>query len=138
MWLHVISMISWFAALFYLPRLFIYHTENKDNEGFTKIVKVQEYKLYYYIGLPAMYATVLSGIALAFLYPTNIFTTGGWFHAKLFFIAILIVFFFSINVYRKQLENETCTKSSKWFRVYNEVPTILMMLIVAMVVVKPF
>jgi putative membrane protein len=138
LWFHIISLISWFAALFYLPRLFVYHKENEDNVGFVKVVKIQEYKIFKYIGVPAFWATIISGLALMYLYPTNIFTTGGWFHAKLFFVALLIIFFFSMDFYRKKLESRDCTKSGKFFRVYNEIPTILMLLIVAMVIVRPF
>jgi len=135
LWFHVISFISWFAVLFYLPRLFIYHTEHKENEGFVKVVKIQEYKLFKYIGVPAMWTTVISGSYL--IYEIG-FAGNTWLHAKLLFVAILIAYFFSMNFYRKQLEKDECQKSGKFFRMYNEVPTILMMLIVAMVVLKPF
>lgn len=135
LWFHVVSFISWFAVLFYLPRLFIYHTEHKENEGFVKVVKIQEYKLFKYIGIPAMWTTLLSGGYL--IYEIG-FAENTWLHAKLLFVAILIVYFFSMNFYRKQLEKDKCQKSGKFFRMYNEVPTILMMLIVAMVVFKPF
>ncbi len=135
LWFHVISFISWFSVLFYLPRLFIYHTEHKENEGFVKVVKIQEYKLFKYIGVPAMWTTLLSGAYL--IYEIG-FAGNTWLHAKLLFVAILLVYFFSMNFYRKQLEKDECQKSGKFFRMYNEVPTVLMMLIVAMVVFKPF
>jgi len=135
LWFHVVSFISWFAVLFYLPRLFIYHTEHKENEGFVKVVKIQEYKLFKYIGVPAMWTTLLSGAYL--IYEIG-FAGNTWLHVKLLFVAILLVYFFSMNFYRKQLEKDECQKSGKFFRMYNEVPTVLMMLIVAMVVFKPF
>lgn len=138
LWFHVISMVSWFAVLFYLPRLFVYHAENNDNEGFLKVVKVMEYKIFQYIGVPAFWATLLSGIALIYLYPINIFSTGGWFHAKLLFVVMLIAYFFSLGMMRKRLEEDKDYKSGKFFRFYNEVPTILLILIVALVIVKPF
>ena len=138
LWFHIISMVSWFAVLFYLPRLFVYHVENADNKGFVEVVKVMEMKIYKYIGIPAFWATLLSGTALIFMYPTNIFTTGGWFHVKLFFVAILIAYFFSMGYYRRKLLLDNCTKSGKFFRIYNEGPTILLLIIVAMVIVKPF
>lgn len=138
LWFHIISMVSWFAVLFYLPRLFVYHAENADNAGFIEVIKVMEMKIYKYIGVPAFWATLLSGIALAVMYPTNIFTSGGWFHAKLLFVAILIGYFFSMGYYRKKLLEDDRIKSGKFFRIYNEGPTILLLLIVAMVVVKPF
>ncbi len=137
-WFHIISLISWFAVLFYLPRLFVYHAENVDKPQFLEVVKVMEMKIYRYIGVPAFWATVISGTALAFMYPTNIFTTGGWFHVKLFFVAILIAYFYSMGYYRNKLLENDSYKTGKFFRVYNEGPTILMLIIVAMVVVKPF
>ena len=142
LWFHIVSMVSWFAVLFYLPRTFVYHVENADNEGFVKVVKVMEYKLYKYIGIPAFWATLLSGLALMYLatehYGTSIFQMGGWFHAKLLFVVILIGYFFSMGYYRKKLEADNRYKSGKFFRIYNEGPTLLLLIIVAMVIIKPF
>ena len=137
-WFHIISLISWFAVLFYLPRLFVYHAENADKAEFLEVVKVMEMKIYKYIGVPAFWATAISGTALAFMYPVNIFTTGGWFHVKLLFVAILIAYFYSMGYYRQKLLQDDRYKTGKFFRIYNEGPTILMLIIVAMVVVKPF
>jgi len=134
LWFHIISVISWFAVLFYLPRLYVYHAENIENSGFIEVAKVQEMKLFKYIGVPAMWATILSGSGLI----SEIGFSGGWLHAKLFFVAILIAYFYSLNVYRVQFLEDRCKKSGKFFRMYNEVPTLLMLLIVAMVVFKPF
>ena len=143
LWFHIIAMVSWFAVLFYLPRLFVYHAEHSDNAGFVEVVKIMEMKIYRYIGIPAFWATLISGITLIFLAKahyggTSLFDMGGWFHAKLFFVAILIAYFFSLGWMRKKLLADECTKSGKFFRAYNEVPTILLLLIVAMVIVKPF
>lgn len=135
LWFHVISFISWFAVLFYLPRLFVYHAENIDNVGFVEVVKVQEMKLYKYIGVPSMWATVLSGSYLSYEIG---FAGNGWLHTKIFFIVLLVAYFFSMDKYRKEFLEDRCTKSGKFFRVYNEVPTLLMLVIVAMVVFKPF
>jgi len=134
---HVMSFISWMAMLFYLPRLFIYHRENATIEAFTDIVKIQEYKLFKYIGVPAMWATIISGGTMLYLNPT-IFQGGGWMHAKLLFLAFLVAYHFSLEVLRKRLIVNPHYKSGKWFRFYNEVPTLLMIGIVIMVVVKPF
>jgi putative membrane protein len=142
-WFHIISFVSWFAALFYMPRLLVYHAENIDNEGFVEVVKVMEMKIYKYIGIPAMWATVLSGLAMIFLSTAhyggvNIMSTGGWMHAKITLVVILMGYFFSLGHFRKKLLNNECTKSGKFFRFYNEVPTILLFIIVAMVIIKPF
>ena len=134
-WFHILSFISWYAVLFYMPRLFVYHAENIQNEGFVEVVKVMEMKIYKYIGVPAMWATVLSGTYLAYELG---FGGNGWLHAKIFFVLILIAFFFSLGYFRVKFLNDECTKSGKFFRAYNEVPTLLLLVIVAMVIIKPF
>ena len=133
LWFHVISFISWFAVLFYLPRLYVYHMEHIDNKGFVEVIKIQEMKLYKYIGVPSMWATVLSGSALIFL--GNWFES--WLYIKVFFAILLIAYFFSLGVFRIKMLEDKCTKSGKFFRVYNEVPTLIMLVMVAMVVFKP-
>ena len=135
LWFHVISFISWFAVLFYLPRLFVYHAENIDNKGFTDVVKIQEFKLFKYIGVPAMWATVISGGYLAYSYG---FAGNGWLHDKITFVVLLMGYFFSMEKFRQDFAEDRCEKSGKFFRMYNEIPTVLMLLIVAMVVFKPF
>lgn len=135
LWFHILSLISWFAVLFYLPRLFVYHTENIKNEGFVKVIKVMEYKLFKYIGVPAMWATVLSGSYLAYEIG---FSGNGWLHTKIFFVLILMAYFFSLGKFRKTLESDECIKTGRFFRFYNEVPTLLLLVIVAMVIFKPF
>lgn len=135
LWFHVLSFISWFSALFYLPRLFVYHAENIENEGFVKVAKVQEYKLFKYIGVPAMWATLISGGYLAYSLG---FSGNAWLHAKILFVVFLVIYFISLEKFRRDFEADRCTKSGKFFRIYNEVPTLLMLVIVAMVVFKPF
>ena len=137
LWFHIISMVSWFAVLFYMPRLFVYHAEHAENKGFIEVVKIMELKIYKYIGIPAFWTTLISGLIMIYMVP-ELFSTGGWLHAKLLFVAILTVYFFSLGWMRKKLLVDECTKSGKFFRFYNEVPTILLLLIVAMVIVKPF
>ena len=131
---HVISVLSWMAMLFYLPRLYVYHQENSDKEEFIEIVKIQELKLYKYIGLPAMWATIISGVLMIIANP-ELFQHG-WFHAKLTVVILLIAYSFSLGYYRKQLANDTCIKSGKFFRAYNEIPTIFAILIVTFVIMK--
>jgi putative membrane protein len=135
LWFHVISFISWFAALFYLPRLFVYHAENIENKGFVEVAKIQEMKLFKYIGVPAMWATILSGSYMSYVIG---FSGNAWLHVKITLVLFLVVYFYSMNKYRIEFLEDRCTKSGKFFRVYNEIPTILMLFIVAMVVMKPF
>ena len=142
-WFHILSFTSWFAVLFYMPRLFVYHAENIENEGFVKVVKVMEMKIYKYIGVPAMWATVLSGVGMIFLSTShysgvNIMSTGGWLHAKIFLVVVLMAYFFSLGHYRKKFLDDSCSKSGKFFRAYNEIPTLLLLAIVALVIIKPF
>jgi len=134
---HVMSFVSWMAMLFYLPRLFIYHRENADTKAFTDIVEIQEYKLFKYIGVPAMWATLISGTTMLYL-NSSIFSSGGWMHAKLLFVAFLLAYHISLGKIRTIMIDNPHFKSSKWLRVYNEAPTLLMIFIVIMVVVKPF
>jgi len=134
---HVMSFVSWMAMLFYLPRLFIYHRENADTKAFTDIVEIQEYKLFKYIGVPAMWGTIISGAVMLYL-NSGIFSSGGWMHAKLLVLAFLIAYHFSLGKICKIMIENPHYKSSKWLRIYNEVPTLLMIFIVIMVVVKPF
>lgn len=134
--LHVISVISWMAVLFYLPRLFIYHTENKNNKDFIKIVKVMQYKLHKFIGIPAFLATVITGILMIAL-NIDIFKSGGWIHFKLTAAILMIAYYLHLSVIRKNLENDNYKYSSRFLRLYNEIPTILMIIIVIMAIVRP-
>ncbi|MEA3373361.1 MAG: protoporphyrinogen oxidase HemJ [Campylobacterota bacterium] len=133
---HVMSFSSWMAMLFYQPRLYVYHQEHKENSGFVDVVRIQENKLYNFIGTPALWATVISGSAMIALNPA-LFQSGMWLHIKLTAALVLIVYHFSLGYFRKKLLDGSCTKSGKFFRAYNEVPTIIMLIIVIMVIVKP-
>jgi len=134
---HVMSFMSWMAMLFYLPRLFVYHVEHATKSDFVEVVKIQEYKIYKFIGLPAFWATLLSGSAMLIINPI-LFDTGEWLYAKLVVVAIMTIYSFSLEYFRVQLENDECKRSGKFFRAYNEIPTLLSILIVAYVVVKVF
>jgi len=131
---HIVAVLSWMAMLFYLPRLYVYHQEHSEKKEFVEVVKIQEYKLYKYIGVPAMWATIASGALMLFINPSLLKTP--WMIAKLIVLVILIGYSFSLGVYQKQLEKDACTKSGRFFRAYNEVPTILGILIVTFVIIK--
>jgi len=133
---HVMSFMSWMAMLFYQPRLYVYHSEHADNPGFVEVVKIQEYKLFKYIGVPAMWATILSGATMLWLNPALLKMP--WMHAKLLFVAVLIAYHFTLEYHRKKLLENPTFKPGKFYRFYNEVPTLLMIGIVIFVVVKPF
>ena len=133
---HVMSFVSWMAMLFYQPRLYVYHAEHADNPGFVEVVKIQEYKLIKYIGVPAMWATILSGATMLWLNPALLRMP--WMHAKLLFVALLIAYHFTLEYHRKRLMENPRYKPGKFYRFYNEVPTLLMIGIVIFVVIKPF
>lgn len=129
------SFMSWMACLFYLPRLFVYHIEHMDKPDFVKIVEIQEYKLYKYIDVPAMIATIISGVVMFVLNPA-LFDIGIWAYAKIIALVFLIWYDLSMDYYRKQLLLKVCTKTGKFFRAYNEFPTFLSILIVTYVMMK--
>ncbi len=134
---HVMSFISWMAMLFYQPRLYVYHSENADNSGFVEVVQIQEYKLIKYIGTPAMWATIISGSVMLYL-NSALFQSGGWIYAKILLILFLVAYHFSLEMHRKKLLQNPRYKPGKFYRFYNEVPTLLMIGIVIFVVIKPF
>jgi len=134
---HVMSILSWMAMLFYQPRLYVYHVEHQQNgKCFTDVIKIQEKKLYKYIGVPAFWASLLSGSLMIYLNPSMLHQ-GYWLWIKLFAVSLMIIFHFYLGIVLKRLQEDKCTKSGKFFRVINEIPTILMIIIVIMVVVKP-
>lgn len=133
---HFAAFISWMAGLFYLPRLFVYHVEKFENKGFVEVVKIQEHKLFYQITQPAMIASVASGIWMIVLNPTLL--SVGYFHGKLLFAFLLVLYHCSCWYYLKQLKADKCKKSGIFFRAYNEGPTVIMIGILIFMIVKPF
>ena len=131
---HIIAVLSWMSMLFYMPRLFVYHQEHKDKKDFTDVVKVQERKIYKVIGMPAMWATIVSGGTIIFLNPALL--EQGWMIAKIIMLAFMVTYSFSLEYFRKVLERDECTKNGQFFRAYNEVPTLLAILIVTFVITK--
>ena len=132
---HVMAFMSWMAMLFYLPRLFVYHVEHANKPQFGEVVKIQEYKIYHYIGHPAMWATIASGVLMIIINP-YLLQSGAWLYAKIAVLLLLIAYSYSLEYYRKKLESGKCIKNGKFFRAYNEVPTFLSILIVVYVVLK--
>jgi putative membrane protein len=125
------------AMLFYLPRLFVYHVEHQEKKEFVEVVKIQEMKIYKYIGYPAMWATFLSGGWMLYLNP-SILESGGWMHAKIFVVVFLIIYSLSLDYFRKELSQNRYNYSGAFYRAYNEVPTLLSLLIVGYVITKTF
>ena len=131
---HIIAVLSWMSMLFYMPRLFVYHQEHKDKKDFTDVVKIQEEKIYKVIGLPAMWATILSGATLIYINPSLL--DNSWMIAKLVVLVLMVAYSFSLEYFRKVLEQDKCSKNGQFFRAYNEVPTLFAILIVTFVITK--
>lgn len=134
---HVISVITLMAVIFYLPRLFIYHLENKDKREFVEVVKVMERRLHKFIGIPSFWIVLLTGLGMLFINP-SIFKSGGWIHAKITLAILMLTYYISLAVFLKRIQSDNCKLSSKFFRIYNEIPTVLLIIIVILVIVRPF
>jgi len=134
--LHLISVISWMAGLLYLPRIFIYHVENLKDKNTSSIFKTMERKLYFYIMTPAMILTWLFGLILISSLGIEVLSAI-WIKLKLVLVILLTLYHFYLHKLLGDLKLDKNTKSSKFFRIINEVPTILLILIVFIVVFKP-
>ena len=134
--LHLIAVISWMAGLLYLPRIFVYHVENIHNENIKKIFQTMEKKLFFYIMMPAMILAWVLGLILIFILGFEILSTF-WIKLKLLFVFLLTFYHFYLSHCLNNLRLGKNTKTSKFFRIINEVPTILLILIVFVVVFKP-
>ena len=134
--LHLIAVISWMAGLLYLPRIFVYHVENLNDQNSSSIFKTMERKLFFYIMMPAMILSWIFGLILIFTIGIDIFFTL-WVKLKLLFVILLTIYHFYLSKLLKDFSLNRNTKSSKFFRILNEVPTILLILIVFIVIFKP-
>ena len=134
--LHLIAVISWMVGLLYLPRIFVYHVENSEKKETTEIFEVMEKRLYFYIMRPAMILSWLFGIILIYISGIDIFSQL-WMHIKLGLVVLLTIYHEYLGVCLKSLKLKTNTKTSKFFRIINEVPTILLIFIIFIVIFKP-
>jgi putative membrane protein len=134
--LHLIAVVSWMAGLLYLPRIFVYHVENKEKKEATNIFEVMEKKLFYYIMRPAMIFTWIFGLVLIYLNGIEIFSQL-WMQIKIVLVLLLSAYNDYLGKCLVALRNNSNTKSSKFFRIINEVPTIMLILIVFLVIFKP-
>lgn len=126
---HICAFVSWMAMLFYLPRLYVYHAENIANGGFTSVAKIQERKLYNGIGWLGMGVTIASGLAIFLLYKPELIKMP-YFHLKLTCGVLLVIYHFSLGFFLARFRDDKCKLSGKFFRFYNEVPTLIMIFIV--------
>ncbi len=137
--LHFIAVISWMAGLLYLPRIFVYHVDVEPGGEADRIFQIMEVKLLRIIMMPAMLVSWVTGLGLFWnLYGFGIFSADFWFYAK--FTAVITMTWFHFFLTRRQMDfaGERNTRTGRFYRVVNEVPTLLMIFIVLMVVIKPF
>ncbi len=130
---HIVFMVTWFAGLFYLPRLFVYHAMTEDAAGRERF-KVMERKLYYGIMTPGAVLTIAFGLWLWLGYGVS----GGWLHAKLALVAALVAYHGWCGKFLNDFKNGRNTKSHIWFRWFNEFPVVILFAAVILAVVKPF
>jgi len=135
--LHLIFMVTWFAGLFYLPRLYVYHAMSDDeisNERF----KIMERKLFFGIMTPGMIATLLFGIWMLTDYAWELYSAAGWLHIKLALIGLLLVYHYFCGVWLFDFKNDRNRRSHVFYRWMNEVPVLFLVGIIILAVVKPF
>lgn len=134
--IHVIAVISWMAAILYLPRLYVYHCNVKFGSEADKMLQIMEYRLLKFIMTPAMIAAYIFGLINAYIYGVE--ALGVWFHIKMTAVIGLTIMHGLLAKWRKDFAIGANQKSQKFYRIINEVPTILMIIAVIMVIVKPF
>ena len=134
--LHLIAVISWMVGLLYLPRIFVYHVENINDQNSINIFKIMERKLYFFIMMPAMLLSWFFGLILIFILGFDILSMM-WIQVKLIFIILLTLYHFYLGYFLSKFRSDQNTKTSRFFRIINEVPTILLILIVFIVIFKP-
>jgi putative membrane protein len=135
--LHLIFMVTWFAGLFYLPRLYVYHAISDDaisNERF----KVMERKLFFGIMTPGMIATLIFGIWMLVAYDWSAYADAGWLHAKLALLALTLVYHYCCYLWLLDFKHDRNRRSHVFYRWMNEVPVLFLVGIVILAVVKPF
>jgi putative membrane protein len=130
---HIIFMVTWFAGLFYLPRLFVYHALSDDAASIARF-KIMERKLFYGIMTPGGMITIALGLWLWLGYGIS----GGWLMAKLTLVAILVVYHFYCGKLLLDFKHDRNTHSHVWYRWFNELPVLILIAVIILVVVKPF
>ena len=134
---HVIAIIAWMAGLLYLPRLFVYHAASKKGSEQSETFKVMERRLLRFIATPAMLASWALGLMLAFSGVID-WSRDGWFYVKLALVLALSAFHGLLAMWTKDFALDRNTRSARFYRIANEVPTLLMIFIVILVIVRPF
>lgn len=135
--LHLIFMVTWFAGLFYLPRLFVYHAMS-DDEVSRERFKIMERKLYYGIMTPGMVLTFVFGIWMLFDYAWPLYSASGWLHTKLALLVLLAVYHGFCGKWLQDFKYDRNTRTHVYFRWVNEIPVLFLFAIVLLAVIKPY
>ena len=134
--LHLIALVSWMVGLLYLPRIFVYHVENKDKKEATDIFEVMEKRLFFYIMRPAMILTWIFGLILIYLNGIEVFSQL-WMQLKIVLVILLSVYNDYLGKCLLSLKNNSNTRSAKFFRIFNEIPTVILIFTIFLVIFKP-
>lgn len=135
--LHLIFMVTWFAGLFYLPRLFVYHAMSTDRISDERFI-VMERKLYFGIMTPGMILTLIFGIWMLFDYAWALYASSGWLHLKLFLLSLLVVYHVLCGKWLLDFKHHRNEHDQVFFRWINEIPVLFLFAIIILAVLKPF
>jgi putative membrane protein len=135
---HIIAVIAWMAGMLYLPRLYVYHTGAAPGSELSETLKVMEERLLRIIINPAMGVTWILGLTLVFAFNVVDLRSDHWLHAKLLLVVVMSGFHGALSRWRKDFAADRNTRTARFYRIANEVPTVLMIAIVLLVVIKPF
>ena len=141
MWLkafHLIFMVTWFAGIFYLPRLFVYHASEGVDESSNERFKIMERKLFYGIMTPSMLLTFFFGFWMLIDYAWEMYSSMGWLHVKLLLLAGLVVYHYFCYLWLQNFKHDRNQREHVYYRWVNEIPVIFLLAIVILAVVKPF
>ncbi len=133
---HIFFMVSWFAGIFYLPRLFVYHAMATSESGREQL-KVMERKLYRFV-TPMMWLTIILGLWMLYDYAWSAYSGMGWLHAKITLVTALIAYHFYCGHLVKRFAADENSRSHTWYRWFNEIPVLILLPIVILTIVKPF
>ena len=125
-------MVAWMASLLYLPRLFVYHADKVNHKILSNTFKIMEHRLYYYIGTPSVILVWITGLYLAFV--LGIY---GWLVVKFFAVIVMTLYHIWLSTFLKKFKTDTNLKSSNFYRKINEIPFIILLIILIMVIIKP-
>lgn len=133
--LHLIFMVAWFAGIFYLPRLFVYHAESTEPKVHAQL-KIMERRLLYFV-TPFMVLTLIFGFGMLYIYGLDWLRISSWMHIKLVLVFILVIYHIYCFSLVRDFRNDNVKRSGRWFRWFNEMPVILLFVIIILAVLKP-